>query len=300
MSNEPPATIKKAYTSLTGTKDRGKKFIITTVAAYIILDFAGKISKLYSESGTTNYLLHFYIIAGITVGAATWVLVRDDAIFYKASNVMDFLVRWARRSDFVYKHDDRWLVGTSDKKLQQHTKVHNMNEETGVIKFDTLTTYKTYKCNSGLILVVNPQDVQNLDDYNETTALLLYSIQPGILQKYHTIQSQDITNITAQYEERLKLPPEQLSPQERAGLFYSKQFLSSLTNRVNWAYFIFLGTGYYTDAEDAKLKIERIRKAYELFLNNSGIESRIITDSWEYSIIVKQMRSLKSIGVVTV
>jgi hypothetical protein len=297
MTNAPPATLKKAYTNLTGTKDRGKKFIISAGAAYIILDFAGRVSKIYSEQGTGNYLLHIYVISACLVGATAWVLVRDDAIFYKAGNVADFLLRWVTRKDFVYKHDDK---KTSDKQLQKSTKVRNMDEETGVIVFDTLPTYNNYKCNAGFILVVNPQDVQDLDDYNETTALLLYSIQPGVLQKYHTIQSQDISDIAEQYEERLRLPNEVISMQERAGLFFTKQFLQSLTNRVNWAYFIFIGAGYYTDIEDAKIKVERVRKAYELFLNNTGIESRLITSQWEYSVIVKQMRSLKNIGVVTV
>jgi hypothetical protein len=297
MTNAPPATLKKAYTSMTGTGDRGKKFIISTVAAYIIIDFAGRISRLYAVSGTSNYLIHFYLVASIIVGISTWALVRDDAIFYKVSNVLDFLIRWIKKSDFVYKHDEK---KTSDKQLQKHTKVRNMNEETGIIVFDKLPTYKSYKCNAGFVLVVNPQDVQNLDDFNERTALLLYSIRPGIQQKYHTIQSQDISDIAGQYEERLKLPPEAISPQERAGLFYTKQFLTNLTNRVNWAYFIFIGAGYYTDLKEANLQIDRIRKSYELFLNNSGVESRLIKSQWEYSVIVKQMRSLKNIGVITV
>ncbi len=297
MTNTPPATLKKAYTNFTGTSDRGKRFTISATAAYIIIDFAGRISRIYSESGTTNYMLHLYVILGVIVGATAWILVRDDAIFYKVGNMVDFLYRWITKKDFVYKHDEK---KTSDKQLQKSTKVRSMDEETGMIVFDKLPTYKTFTCNTGFILVVSPQDVQDLNDYNETTALLLYSIQPGILQKYHTIQSQDISDIAAEYEEKLRHPHDSMSVQERAGLFFTKQFLQNLSNRVNWAYFIFIGAGYYTDMEEAKIKVERVRKSYELFLNNSGIESRLITSQWEYSIISKQMRSLKNLGVVTV
>ncbi len=297
MTNTPPATLTKAYTNLTGTKDRGKKFIISVVAAYIILELIGKASDIYSQNGASDYRLNIYIILCLCIGVSVWVLIHDDAIFYKVGNLTEFLYRWVIKKDFVYKHDKK---KSSDKQLQQHVKALTMDEENGIIHFTPITIYKNYKCNAAFVLVVNPNDVQDLDLFNEVTALLLYSIQPGILQKYITIQSQDITEIAEQYEERLKLPDNEISPQERAGLFYTKQFLLELSNRVNWAYFIFIGAGYYTNTDDAVLHIDRIRTAYELFLNDTGIESRLITSQYEYSLIVKQMRSLKSVGVVSV
>ena len=232
----------------------------------------------------------------MVVTAAVWICLKDDAVFYKVGNFLDFLYRWIMRKDFVYKHDDK---KTSDKDIDEHVKVKKMSE-LGIIWFKILTIYKRYKCNTGVIFVVNPQNVQDLDEFNENTALLLYSLQPGILQKYHTIQSQDMSDIAEQYEERLKLPPEELGPAERVGLFYTKQFLQSLSGRVNWAYFIFLGTGYYTDEEKANLEVSRVIKSYQLFLENSGIESRLITSPYEYELITRQMRSMKNIGVVTV
>lgn len=296
MANMPPATLKKAYTGLSGTREKSKKFFISAGTAFLDLELASRARETYQTYGFDSYFLHFYIVLGITVTAAVWICLRDDAIFYKVGNFLDFLYRWIMRKDFVYKHDDK---KTSDKDIDEHVKVKKM-DLIGTIWFKALTIYKKYKCNTGVIFVVNPQDVQDLDDFNETTALLLYSLQPGILQKYHTLQSQDMSDIAEQYEERLKLPPEELGPAERVGLFYTKQFLQSLSGRVNWAYFIFLGTGYYTDEEKANLEVSRIIKSYQLFLENTGIESRLITSQFEYGIITKQMRSMKSIRVVTV
>lgn len=296
MANTPPATLKKAYTGLSGTREKSKKFFISAGTAFLDLELASRARETYQTYGFDSYILHFYIVLGITVSAAVWICLRDDAIFYKVGNFLDFLYRWIMRKDFVYKHDDK---KTSDKDIDEHVKVKKM-DLIGTIWFKALTIYKKYKCNTGVIFVVNPQDVQDLDDFNETTALLLYSLRPGILQKYHTLQSQDMSDIAEQYEERLKLPPEELGPAERVGLFYTKQFLQSLSGRVNWAYFIFLGTGYYTDEEKANLEVSRIIKSYQLFLENSGIESRLITSQFEYGIITKQMRSMKSIRVVTV
>lgn len=296
MANTPPATLKKAYTGLSGTREKSKKFFISAGTAFLDLELASRARETYQTYGFDSYFLHFYIVLGITVTAAVWICLRDDAIFYKVGNFLDFLYRWIMRKDLVYKHDDK---KTSDNDIDNHVKVKKM-DLIGTIWFKALTIYKKYKCNTGVIFVVNPQDVQDLDDFNETTALLLYSLKPGILQKYHTLQSQDVSDIAEQYEERLKLPPEELGPAERVGLFYTKQFLQSLSGRVNWAYFIFLGTGYYTDEENANLEVSRIIKAYQLFLENSGIESRLITSPFEYEVITKQMRSMKNIGMVTV
>lgn len=296
MTNTPPATLKKAYTGLSGTREKSKKFFISAGTAFLDLELASRAREIYRVYGYDNYLLHFYIGLGLVVTATVWICLKDDAIFYKVGNFLDFLYRWIMRKDFVYKHDDK---KTSDKDIDEHVKVKKMSKF-GIIWFKILTIYKKYKCNTGVIFVVNPQDVQDLDEFNETTALLLYSLQPGILQKYHTLQSQDMSDIAEQYEERLKLPPEELGPAERVGLFYTKQFLQSLSGRVNWAYFIFLGTGYYTDEEKANLEVSRIIKAYQLFLENSGIESRLITSPYEYELITRQMRSMKNIGVVTV
>lgn len=296
MANTPPATLKKAYTGLSGTREKSKKFFISAGTAFLDLELASRARETYQTYGFDSYFLHFYIIIGITVTAAVWICLKDDAIFYKVGNFLDFMHRWIMRKDFVYKHDDK---KTSDKDIDDHVKVKKM-DTIGTIWFKVLTIYKKYKCNTGVIFVINPQDVQDLDDFNETTALLLYSLRPGILQKYHTLQSQDMSDIAEQYEERLKLPPEELGPAERVGLFYTKQFLQSLSGRVNWAYFIFLGTGYYTDEEKANLEVSRVIKSYQLFLENTGIESRLITSPFEYEVITKQMRSMKSIRGVTV
>lgn len=236
MTNAPPATLKKAYTGLSGTREKSKKFFIAAGTAFFDLELASRARQIYETSGYNNTLLHIYVIVGVIVSAVVAICLKDDAIFYKVGNFVDFLQRWIRQKDFIYKHDDK---KTSDKKIDDHVKVKRM-EEDGRLWFDVLPSYKHNKCNTGIIWVVNPQDVQDLDDFNETTALLLYSIQPGVIQKYHTLQSQDMSDIAAAYEERLKLPPEELGPAERTGLFYTKQFLQSLAGRVNWAYFIFL------------------------------------------------------------
>jgi len=296
MANTPPATLKKAYTGLSGTRDRSKKFILNAGTALLDVELAGRAREVYRVYGYDNYLLHVYIGLGLLVTATVLICTKNDAIFYKVGNFVEFIRRWITKKDFVYKHDD---TKTSDKVIEEHVKVKRMSP-VGHIWFQILKLYKHYKCNTGAIFVVNPQDVQDLDDFNETTALLLYSLKPGILQKYHTVQSQDMSDIAEQYEERLKLPPSELGPAERVGLFYTKQFLQSLSGRVNWAYFIFLGTGYYTDREKAEMEINRVIKAYELFLENTGVEARLITSPYEYEILTKQMRSMKSIGVVTV
>jgi hypothetical protein len=296
MTNAPPATLKKAYTGLSSTREKSKKFMIASITCFIDLELASRAREIYRLYHYDNYLLHFYIIVGIILTATVWICLNDDAVFYKVGNLIDFIKRWITKKDFIYKHDDK---KTSDKKIDDHVKAERMDDD-GTIHFQVLPTYKKYKCNTGRLWVVNPQDVQDLDDFNETTALLLYSIRPGLEQKQHVIQSQDMSDIAAAYEERLKLPPEELGPAERVGLYYTKQFLQSLAGRVNWAYFIFLGTGYFTDDEKAKLEIDRIAKGYELFLENTSVEARQITSPFEYEIITKQMRSMKNIGVVTV
>ncbi|MEN6291037.1 MAG: hypothetical protein ABFD07_03330 [Methanobacterium sp.] len=294
MTDAPDGKIVKVHTGLTSSRLSAKQFLLAIGTIIIDRELLVLAQNVYD---TNQSLCSVYIGSGVILSIIMYIAIKDEAAFYKACNFVDFLYRWIRKSDFVYKHDEK---ETPDSKIDSHVKVKRMLKNTGIIIFDKCKTYRKNVCNAGFILVVNPQDVQDLDEYNERTSILLYSIDPGTIQKYHSIQSQDMSDIAAQYEERLKLPPDQLSPAERVGLYHTKQFLRNLTGRVNWAYFIFVGVGYYTDDEAAILKVERARKAYEHFLNMSGIESRIITTQREYRLIYKQMSSMKNLGVVTV
>ncbi|MCU7526488.1 MAG: hypothetical protein HF308_18570 [Ignavibacteria bacterium] len=299
MAETPDGTLVKIHNGFTSSRLSAPQFAL--VVATIIIDYVlfklATTSYAINSNPRTNYIFDVYVIIGVIITGIVYLMVRSDLAFYRSWNFLVFLTRWLRQTDHIYKHDEKH---TSDNKLDAHIMVKRMIEKTGVLKFNKCKTYKDNVCDTGILWVVNPQTVRDQDEFYEITSILLYSIQPGLIQKYHAMQSQDVRDIAAQYEERLKLPQDKLSAAERVGLFSTKQFLRSLSGRVNWAYFIFLGTGYYTNDEESVIETERKRKAYEHFLQLSEIEYRLITSKWEYKVAYKQMSSMKQLGVVTI
>lgn len=286
-----PQSLMKSHTSISGSKWSTKQILISFIVAFI--DIALFENAMHVVKSDTN-LFGIYITAVIVLTAIVFFCIKDEVSMYKTGNLLDFAVRYITRSDLIQKHSE----ATADQKLDNHVKVKRMDEETGTIWFENCKTYKKNTCNVGFSLIVNPSDVQDLDSYNENTALLLYSLRPGIIQKINAMQSKEVTSVTRQYEIALENP--NLSPAEREGIYSTMKFLDSLSDRVNWIYVIFIGVGYHTDEEKARKDVSRVCKAYETFLNDSGIESRLIKSQKEYTIIYKQMFSMKNIGVVTV
>lgn len=299
MTESPDGTLVKIHNGFTSSRLSAPQFalvVLTVIIDYGLFKLAMK-SYSINSNFQTNYFLDIYILIGVTISGIVYLMVRSDLAFYRSWNFIVFLYKWIKKTDHLYKHDEKH---TTDKKLDDHIMVKREIKESGVFVFNKCKTYKDNVCNTGILWVVNPQTVKDQDEFYEITSILLYSITPGLIQKYHAMQSQDMRDIAAQYEERLKLPQDKLSAAERVGLYATKQFLRSLTGRVNWAYYIFLGTGFFTNDEEAVIETERRRKAYEHFLQLSEIEYRLITSEWEYKVAYKQMSSMKQLGVVTV
>lgn len=299
MTESPDGTLVKIHNGFTSSRLSAPQFalvVLTVIIDYGLFKLAMK-SYYINSNFQTNYFLDLYITIGILISGIVYLMVRSDIAFYRSWNFIVFFYKWIKKTDHIYKHDEKH---TSDKKLDDHIMVKREIKDSGVFVFNKCKTYKDNVCNTGILWVVNPQTVKDQDEFYEITSILLYSITPGLIQKYHAMQSQDMRDIAAQYEERLKLPQDKLSAAERVGLYATKQFLRSLTGRVNWAYYIFLGTGYFTDDDEAVIETERRRKAYEHFLQLSEIEYRLITSEWEYKVAYKQMSSMRQLGVVTV
>jgi hypothetical protein len=286
-----PQSLMKSHTSISGAKWSTKQIVIGFITALLdITIFDKAIHVMRTDPNLFAVLMTVVLI----ITAIVFFCIKDEVSMYKAGNILDFTMRYITRSDLIQKHN----IATSDQKLDDHVKVKKFDEETGAIWFEKCKTYKNNTCNVGFALVVNPSHVDDLDSYNENTALLLYSLRPGIIQKVHAIQSKDVENITRQYEIALENP--KLSPAERTGIYSTMRFLDNLSERVNWMYFIFIGVGYHTNEERALKDVKRVSKAYETFLNDSGVESRMITSQKEYVIVYRQMFSMKNLGVVTV
>lgn len=65
MTNAPPATLKKAYTGLSGTREKSKKFLISAGTAFLDLELASRAREIYRVYGYDNYLLHFYMFQSL-------------------------------------------------------------------------------------------------------------------------------------------------------------------------------------------------------------------------------------------
>jgi hypothetical protein len=311
MADVPDGTLVKARVGITDSNLSWKQYLIGIIAVWADFKLYGYTIAAYAaekaalEAGSTawyynlpyGHLYQIYIAVGVILTLVTYALIRSELAFYRGWNFLVFLYRWIRKSDFIYKHDEKT---TPDKKLDEHVKLQRMLSDSGTAFFSKCKTYKDNVCNTGMLLVVSPELIGSFEDFHEVMSILLYSIKSGRIQKLHAIQSQDMRDLAAKYEKLLQLPPDKLPPAERVGLFYTKQFLQNLSGRVNWAYFVFVGLGYYIDDKEAILETERAKESFEHFLGMAGIESRLITSQYEYQLVYRQLSNMRQLGVVTV
>lgn len=305
MGDVPDGTLVKAHVGFTESNLTWKQYLFGIIAA--LFDF--KMYKLtlasYMDENSWSYIIHghvihiyhVYVAAAVLVSLLVYFLIRSELAFYRGWNFICFLYRWIRKTDTIYKFDEKT---TSDKKMDKHVKLRKLIKDTGVARFAKCKSYGNKTCDTGMVFVANPQMIGSFKEFQEIMSILLYSVEAGLIQKYSAIQSQDMRDLAAQYEERLRLPTDKLPASERVGLYYTKQFLQSLSGRVNWAYFAFIGTGYFTDEKEAVEVSQRIQQSYEHFLEMSGVECRLITSQYEYQLIYRQMSNMRQLGLVTV
>lgn len=294
MSNDSsPGTLVKAKPSITGSHMGTKQYLLCMGTGYIDIHLADYALKAYNASHYN--LFGFYITIGLLLSAFVWFCIKDELAWYRITNLLDFLQRWVRKSDFIYLYDEK---KTSDEQLNEHVKVRDM-EPTGLIWFNKLKTYDNNYCNTGIVFLLSPNEQVGDTTYNDTLLTLFYSLKRGTETKMHYLTSKIKNNIAAAYEEKLK---GNLTPETRAGIYEAKKYLLSRRLKTRPAHYMFVGLGYYTKSqkETAINEAARLAAAYKLFLEHAGIDCRQIMTQAEYNIIYKQFYKMENTGVLTV
>ena len=106
-------------------------------------------------------------------------------------------------------------------------------------------------------------------------------------------QSKQLTNLSKKYEKALE--NKDLPVMIREGLYSIKLFFDDVKDRVGWMFIIFIGPGYIVNDEQAEIRIQEISETCGKFLQLSGVKYVLIKDSFTYSVIYKQLFTMKNI-----
>lgn len=217
-----------------------------------------------------------------------WLCARNEVALYKSSIWISFHIKYILGSDRVYKYDKN----TTLRMIRQFTKVSSMGEK-GAIKFEKCQTYDKNSCNRGFVYIVNPASIQDYGAFVAVNKRLYNSLPPGTEHKVIIAQSKQLTNIAEKYEKALE--NKDLPVMIREGLYSIKLFFDNVRDRVGWMFIIFIGPGYIVNDDQAEIRIKEISESYSKFLQLSGVQNVMIRDSFTYSIIYKQLFTMKNI-----
>jgi len=287
-------TLVKAKPSITGNKMNTKQYLLSILTALFDLKMLtySKLAMVDEKYG----LFVFYITLGIAVSAITYYCIKDELVWYRITNKIDFLQRWIRRSDFIYKYNEK---KTSDTQLNEHVKVRRAEEPVGLIWFNKCKTYDNNYCNTGIAFILNPSGGVGDIEYNNILLTFVCSLKKDTVNKFHYLTSKVRNNIARGYEELLK---GELKPEIRSGIVEAKKYLQRSYLKTRPAHYMFIGLGYYTwqQRNQAIQDAENTAAAYQLFLEYAGIECRQIKSKKEYIIIHNQFDRMENLGVLTV
>jgi hypothetical protein len=217
-----------------------------------------------------------------------WLCARNEVALYKSSVWLGFHARYILGSDKIYKYDKN----TTPRMIKQFTKVHSMSK-TGGIKFEKCQTYDKNACNRGFVYLVNPASIQDYGTFVANMKRLYNSLPPGTEHKVIIAQSKHLTNIAEKYEKALE--NKNLPVMVREGLYSIKLFFDNVKDRVGWMFIVFVGPGYIVNDEQAEIRIQEISESYSKFLQLSGVQNLMIRDGFKYSIVYKQLFTMKNI-----
>ncbi len=217
-----------------------------------------------------------------------WLCARNEVALYKSSIWIGFHIRYITGADKIYKYDKN----TTPRMIRQFTKVSSMSEKGG-IKFEKCQIYDKNACNRGFVYLVNPGSIQDYGTFVANMKRLYNSLPPGTEHKLIIAQSKQLTNIAEKYEKELER--KDLPLMIREGLYSIKLFFDNVKDRVGWMFIIFIGPGYIVNDEQAEIRIQEIEETYSKFLQLSGVHYTLIRDGFKYSLIYKQLFTMKSI-----
>lgn len=217
-----------------------------------------------------------------------WICARNEVALYKSSIWIGFHIRYITGADKIYKYDKN----TTPRMIRQFTKVSSMSEKGG-IKFEKCQIYDKNACNRGFVYLVNPGSIQDYGAFVANMKRLYNSLPPGTEHKLIIAQSKQLTNIAEKYEKELER--KDLPLMIREGLYSIKLFFDNVKDRVGWMFIIFIGPGYIANDEQAEIRIQEIEETYSKFLQLSGVHYTLIRDGFKYSLIYKQLFTMKSI-----
>jgi hypothetical protein len=140
---------------------------------------------------------------------------------------------------------------------------------------------------------VNPASIQDYGVFVATMKRLYNSLPPGAEYKEIIAQSKHLTNIAEKYEKTLE--NKDLPVMIREGLYSIKLFFDNVKDRVGWMFIIFIGPGYIVNDEQAETRIQEISETFGKFLQLSNVKYVMIKDGFAYSIIYKQLFTMKNI-----
>jgi hypothetical protein len=213
---------------------------------------------------------------------------RNEVALYKSSIWIGFHIKYILGTDKIYKYDKN----TTLRMIRQFTKIISMSKKGG-IKFQKCQTYNKNSCNRGFVYLVNPASIQDYGVFVATMKRLYNSLPPGAEYKEIIAQSKHLTNIAEKYEKTLE--NKDLPVMIREGLYSIKLFFDNVKDRVGWMFIIFIGPGYIVDDAQAETRIQEISETFGKFLQLSNVKYVMIKDGFAYSIIYKQLFTMKNI-----
>jgi hypothetical protein len=217
-----------------------------------------------------------------------WLCARNEIALYKSSIWLSFHIRYLTGSDKIYKYDKN----TTLRMIRQFTKIESMSTKGG-IKFQKCQTYDKNACNRGFLYLVNPSSIQDYGAFVANMKRLYNSLPPGAEHKEILAQSKQLTNLAEKYEKALE--NKDLPVMIREGLYSIKLFFDDVKDRVGWTFIIFIGPGYIVNDEQAEIRIQETAETFGKFLQLSGIRYQMIKDGYTYSIIYKQLFTMKDV-----
>jgi hypothetical protein len=217
-----------------------------------------------------------------------WLCARNEIALYRSSIWLSFHIRYLTGSDKIYKYDKN----TTPRMIKQFTKIESMSTKGG-IKFQKCQTYDKNACNRGFLYLVNPSSIQDYGAFVANMKRLYNSLPPGAEHKEILAQSKQLTNLAEKYERTLE--NKDLPVMIREGLYSIKLFFDDVKDRVGWTFIIFIGPGYIVNDEQAEIRIQETAETFSKFLQLSGIKYQMIKDGYTYSILYKQLFTMKDV-----
>jgi len=261
-----------------------KQVIIFFVSALTIISLA------QWTLNNRNDQIHLGLGIGsiVLILALVWLCARNEVAMYKSSIWLSFHIRYLTGSDKIYKYDKN----TTPRMIRQFTKIQKISTKGG-IKFLKCQTYDKNSCNRGFVYLVNPGSIQDYGAFVANMKRLYNSLPPGAEHKEILSQSKQLTNLAEKYEKALE--KKDLPVMVREGLYSIKLFFDDVKDRVGWMFIIFIGPGYIVNDEQAEIRIQETAETFGKFLQLSGIKYKMITDGFIYSLIYKQLFTMKNI-----